>query len=175
MELELEKGGTTLQFSWWTAAEIGPELSKIKYCVEDKNQGMILTICGGKIAIDSGWEKQMAVNYENRALLLLQPLLQLPQLSSFPSDSRASGQPEMSQTRMCCTGVSGEPQFFPFICVTLLQGLKWVTQPLQPTSTLSLLTVIFPSVWAAASPNEHSVAGQHHAAGFPKVSKQGCL
>lgn len=66
----------------------------------------------------------MAVNFESRTLLLLQPLLQLPEFSSFPSDRRASGQPGMSHTRVCCTGVSGEPQFFPFICVTLLQGLK---------------------------------------------------
>lgn len=51
--------------------------------MEDKNQGMFLTVWWGGIAIDSDWEKQMAMNYENRALLLLQPLLQLPQLSSF--------------------------------------------------------------------------------------------
>lgn len=46
MELELEEGGTTLQFSQWTAAEIGPELSEIKYYTEDKNQGMFLTVWG---------------------------------------------------------------------------------------------------------------------------------
>lgn len=89
--------------------------------------------------MDSDWEKQMAMNYENRALLLLQPLLQLPQLSSFPSDSRAPGQPQMSQTCVCI-GTSGEPQLFPAICVTLLQGLKRVLQPLHPGSTLSLCT-----------------------------------
>lgn len=47
----------------------------------------------------------------------------------------------MSQTHVCCTGISGEPYFFPFICVTLLQGLKWVARPLYPTSTLSPLTL----------------------------------
>ena len=82
MELELEKSGTAMHFFCWTAAEVSLELSEIKYCMEDKNQGMFLTIWEGKIATDSGWEKQMVVNYENRALLLLQPLLQLPQPSS---------------------------------------------------------------------------------------------
>lgn len=46
MELELEEGGTTLQFSRWTAAETGPELSEIKYYTGDKNQGMFLTVWG---------------------------------------------------------------------------------------------------------------------------------
>lgn len=81
----------------------------------------------------------MAVNYQNRVLLLLQPLLQLPQLSSFPSDRRASGQPEMSQICVCCMGISGAPQFFPFISVMQLQDLKWV-----PTSYEHPFTVSFP-------------------------------
>jgi len=42
----------------------------------------------------------------------------------FPSDRRASGQPEMSWACVCSSGVSGELLFFPFICVALLQGLK---------------------------------------------------
>lgn len=94
---------------------------------------------GAEIAIDSGQKKQMAVNYQNRVPLLLQPLLQLPQLSSVPSDRRASGQPQMSQICVCCTGISGVPQFFPFISVMQLQDLKWI-----PTSYEHPFTVSFP-------------------------------
>lgn len=143
----------------------------MKYCMEDKNQGMFLTVWWGEIAIDSDWEEQMAMNYENRALLLLQPLLQLPQLSSFPSDRRAPGQPQMSQTCVC-TGISGEPQFFLFVCVTLLQGLKRVAQALHPKDTLSL-ALNFPSAQDVANPDQHSVAGWYPAGGISTVSKQG--
>lgn len=48
MELELGEGEIALQFPWWTATEIGPELSQIKYCMEDKNQGMFLTVWWGE-------------------------------------------------------------------------------------------------------------------------------
>lgn len=81
----------------------------------------------------------MAMNYENRALLLLQPLLQLPQLSSAPSDRGAPGQPQMSQTRVCVQASLENPAF-PFRLWALLQGLKRVTQPPHPKSTLSLCT-----------------------------------
>lgn len=121
---------------------------------------MFLTVWWGEIAIDSDWEEQMAMNYENRTLLLLQPLLQLPQLSSFPSDRRAPGQPQMSHTRVC-TGISGEPQLSPFLCVTLLQGLRRVARPLHPKNTLSPRTDFSQDV------------GWHRAGGISTVSKQG--
>lgn len=77
----------------------------------------------------------------------------------------------MSQSPVC-TGISGEPQIFPFICVTLLQGLKRVAQALQPKNTLSL-ALTFPSAQDVANPDQHTVAGWHHAGETSTVSGQG--
>lgn len=71
----------------------------------------------------------MAMNYENRALLLLQPLLQLPQLSSAPSDRGAPGQPQMSQTRVCVQASLENPAFPFHLCGTASGFEKSHTAP----------------------------------------------
>lgn len=50
-------------------------MPEIKQYTKNKTQGIFFNWPGGKIAVDCGKEKQMVVHKEDRALLLLYPLL----------------------------------------------------------------------------------------------------